>query len=157
MQKMPRARETGLIVKEVDGEILIYDQERNQAHCLNPTAAKIWKYCDGQTTLAAACESLSGDLATSVDETLVRYALDQFASDHLLEAEVGMPAFMLPGLNRRQMVRTLGLAAAVAVPLVTSIIAPTPAQAATCLPTGATCVDTSQCCEDSLCVDDACT
>lgn len=146
MQKMPRARKTGLIVKEVDGEILIYDQERNQAHCLNPTAAKIWKYCDGQTTLAAAGASLSRDLDAPIDETLVQYAVDQFAADHLLETEVGMPAFMIPGLNRRQMVRTLGLAAAVAVPLVTSIIAPTPAQAATCLPDNSACTDPSQCC-----------
>lgn len=150
MQKMPRARKTGLIVKEVDGEILIYDQERNKAHCLNPTAAKIWKYCDGQTTLAAAGASLSRELDAPVDETLVQYAVDQFAADHLLETEVGMPAFMIPGLNRRQMVRTLGLAAAVAVPLVTSIIAPTPAQAATCLPNGANCTDSSECC-DGLC------
>jgi Coenzyme PQQ synthesis protein D (PqqD) len=150
MQKMPQARKTGLIVKEVDGEILIYDQERNQAHCLNPTAAKIWKYCDGETTLAAACQSLSRDLDTRIDETLVRYAVDQFATDHLLETEAGIPAFMIPGLNRRQMVRRLGLAAAVAVPIVTSIIAPTPAQAATCLPQGASCTDSQQCC-DGLC------
>jgi hypothetical protein len=157
MQKMPRARKTGLIVKEVDGEILIYDQERNQAHCLNPSAAKIWKFCDGETTLAAAAESLSRDLDAPVDETLVQYAVDQFAADHLLETEVGMPAFMIPGLNRRQMVRRLGLAAAVAVPLVTSILAPTPAQAATCLPSGTACVDTSQCCTDSVCSAGFCT
>jgi hypothetical protein len=146
MEKMPRARKSRLIVKEVDGEILIYDQERDKAHCLNPTAAKVWKYCDGETTLTQACNSLSRDLGTHVDEKLVSYAVDQFASDHLLEAEVGMPAFMIPGLNRRQMVRTLGLAAAVAVPLVTSILAPTPAQAATCDAAGTPCTDGSTCC-----------
>jgi hypothetical protein len=48
-------------------------------------------------------------------------------------------------MNRRQMVRTLGLAAVVAVPLVTSIVAPTPVQAATCLPPGAACNGSGQC------------
>jgi len=146
MEKMPQARKSGLIVKEVDGEVLIYGQERNQAHCLNPTAAKVWKYCDGKTTFAAACNSLALDFDASVDEKLVRYAIDQFAADHLLEVEVGTPAFMMPGMNRRQMVRTLGLAAAIGVPLVTSILVPTPAQAATCLPNGAACTDPAQCC-----------
>ena len=54
MQKMPQARTSGLIVKEVDGEILIYDRETNKAHCLNQTAAKVWEHCDGKTTVSQA-------------------------------------------------------------------------------------------------------
>lgn len=146
MLKMPQARKSGLIVKEVDNEILIYDQETNKAHCLNQTAAKVWKYCDGKSTVASACQALSLDLDIQVDEKLVAYAVDQFATDNLLETEGGMPAFMMPGLNRRQMVRTLGLAAVVAIPLVTSIVAPTPAQAATCFPTGTPCTLSAECC-----------
>ena len=146
MQKMPQARRSGLIIQEVDGEILIYDQNTNKAHCLNQTAAKVWKYCDGETTLADACGSLSLDLQTHVDEKLVWYAVDQFSKDNLLVKEVELPAFIIPGMNRRQMVRTLGLAAIVAVPLVTSIVAPTPAQAATCLNSGQACTSAAQCC-----------
>lgn len=148
MEKMPQARRSGLIIQEVDGEILIYDQVSNKAHCLNQTAAKVWKYCDGETPLADACSALSRDLETTVDEKLVWYAVDQFSKDNLLEQDFTPPAFVIAGLNRRQMVRTLGLAAVVAVPLVTSIIAPTPAQAATCLPTGAACSGNGQCCSN---------
>lgn len=150
MQIMPQARRSGLIVKAVGGEILIYDQERNKAHCLNPTAAEIWKYCDGETTLTAACQLLSVDLNTRVDEELVKYAVDQFFSDHLLEENNVPPAFMISGMNRRQVVRTLGLAALVAVPLVTSIVAPTPALAASPLPAGSSCTDPSEC-QSGLC------
>ena len=146
MQKMPQARRSGLIIQEVDGEVLIYDQVTNKAHCLNQTAAKVWKYCDGETTLADACSSLSRDLETPVDEKLVWYAVDQFAKDNLLVKEVELPAFIISGMNRRQMVRTLGLAAIVAVPLVTSIVAPTPAQAATCKNTGQACTAGPECC-----------
>ena len=149
MQKMPQARRSGLIIQEVDSEILIYDQETNKAHCLNQTAAKVWNYCDGETTVADACGALSHDLETPVDEKLVWYAVDQFSKDNLLEKEIELPAFILPGMTRRQMVRTLGLAAVVAVPLVTSIVAPTPAQAATCLAAGAACTADAQCCSGS--------
>ena len=146
MQRMPQARRSGLIIQEVDSEILIYDQETNKAHCLNQTAAKVWNYCDGETTLADACSALSRDLETLVDEKLVWYAVDQFSKDNLLEREVEFPAFIIPGMNRRQMVRTLGLAAVVAVPLVTSIVAPTPVQAATCKAPGQPCGGAAECC-----------
>jgi len=146
MEKMPQARRSGLIIQEVDGEVLIYDQSADKAHCLNDTAAKVWKYCDGQTTISQACKSLSLDLGTPVNEKLVWYAVGQFSKDNLLEKDVTPPAFMIAGMNRRQMVRTLGLAAVVAVPLVTSIVAPTPAQAATCFPTGQNCGNSNQCC-----------
>jgi hypothetical protein len=146
MQRMPQARRSGLIIQEVDSEILIYDQETNKAHCLNQTAAKVWNYCDGETTLADACSALSRELETPVDEKLVWYAVDQFSKDNLLEKEIEFPGFIIPGMNRRQMVRTLGLAAVVAVPLVTSIVAPTPAQAATCKAPGQPCGSAAQCC-----------
>lgn len=155
MQKMPQARKSGLIIQEVDSEVLIYDQETDKAHCLNETAAKVWNYCDGETTLADACTALSRQLETPVDEKLVWYAVDQFAKDNLLEKAIELPAFIIPGMNRRQMVRTLGLAAVVAVPLVTSIVAPTPAQAATCLPNGSACAISSQCCS-GLCSGGVC-
>ena len=146
MEKMPQARRTGLIIQEVDSEILIYDQNTNKAHCLNQTAAKVWKYCDGETTLAEACKALSCDLDTPVDEKLVWYAVDQFSKDNLLDKGIEQPAFIIAGMNRRQMVRTLGLAAVIAVPLVTSIVAPTPAQAATCVSPGQPCGTSAQCC-----------
>ena len=146
MEKMPQARRNGLIIQEVDNEILIYDQHTNKAHCLNQTAAKVWKYCDGETTLADACTALSCDLETPVDEKLVWYAVDQFSKDNLLEKSIEPPAFIIAGMNRRQMVRTLGLAAVIAVPLVTSIVAPTPVQAATCIVSGGACTASSQCC-----------
>ena len=146
MQKMPQARRSGLIVEVVDSEILIYDEESDKAHCLNHAAAKVWKLCDGKTTLADACSVLSNDLETPVDEKLIGYAVAQFSRDHLLEQEVRSPAFMIPEMSRRQVMRTLGLAAVVALPLVTSIVAPTAAQAATCHPPGSACTSSAQCC-----------
>jgi hypothetical protein len=150
MEKMPQARRSGLIVKEVDGEVLIYDRANNKAHCLNQTAAHVWQYCDGKTTVAEACSALSRSLGTPVDENLVWYAVNQFAKDELLEEKIAPPAFIGAGLNRRQMVRTLGLAAVIAVPLVTTMVAPIPAQAASQTAPGTLCCSSATC-QSGLC------
>ena len=152
---VPRARTEGLVVQELPDEVLVYDRDRDKAHCLNQTAALVWKYCDGETNVASIAQRLGRDLKTTpVDEKIVWYALDQLSKDHLLEESV-VPPTLLAGMSRREMVRVLGVAAVVAVPLVTSIIAPTPAQASTCLPTGASCSSSAQCCS-GLCNTGTC-
>ena len=145
MMQQPRARREGLVIKELPGEVLVYDLERDKAHCLNQTAAIVWKHCDGKTSVKGIADLLANELRTPVDEKLVWLALDQFGRHQLLEEKPALPS-MMAGLNRRQMVRALGLAALVAVPLVTTIVAPTPAQAATCLPNGSACTSGAQCC-----------
>lgn len=145
-EKAPRARTQGLIVQELPDETLIYDRVRDKAHCLNQTAALVWKYADGKTTITEMARKLERELKTNpVDEQLIWYALDQFNKDHLLESDV-VPPGLLAGMSRREMVRALGVAAAIALPLVTSIIAPTPAQASTCLGTGSSCSSGAECC-----------
>jgi hypothetical protein len=93
---------------------------------------------------------MSSELETPIDERLVWYAISQLRREHLLEERVEIPRRVLASLNghldRRQVIRALGLATIVAVPLVTSIIAPTAAQAATCLGSGASCSSPGQCC-----------
>jgi hypothetical protein len=49
-------------------------------------------------------------------------------------------------MSRREVVRALALTAAVAVPVVASIVAPTPAQAASCFPNGSGCETSAECC-----------
>src|SRR5258705_1121161 len=116
----------------------------------------IWKHCDGVSPVSQVCESLSREFKTRIEETVVWYALQQLDKDNLLEERIETPApFMVAGMSRRQMVRTLGLAAIVAVPLVTSIVAPTPAQAATCKASGASSGTSAQCCS-GLCNANVC-
>jgi hypothetical protein len=146
----PLARRQGLVVKEVGGEVLVYDMDQDKAHCLNETAAMVWKYCDGKRNTKAIATQLEEDLNTPFDEKIVWYALTQLEKDNLLQHPV-VPPVSLSGMNRRDMMRALGVAAVIAVPVVTSIVAPTPAQAATCFPSGAACTAGSQCCS-GVCV-----
>lgn len=156
MHSKPQTRQDGLIIRQLDNEILIYDTENDKAHCLNDTAALVWKECDGKKSVTEISRTLSRQLNAKVDERVVWFALKQFSRDHLLEEQMQLPAaFMNGGLNRREMVRALGLAAVVAVPLVTSIVAPTAVQAATCLPSGQPCTSSAQCCS-GVCSNSTC-
>lgn len=163
---LPKARSEGLITKEVDGELLVYDLERDRAHCLNEIAAAIWKRCDGSTTTTEIAAQLSApraattrqeaersaqsavrtephgsgltvrqDAARAVEEQVVWLALDQLSRSHLLEVTNGHMLWLasIPGptnVSRREAVRRIGLGAAIALPVVISMTAPTPAEAA---------------------------
>jgi hypothetical protein len=146
---LPKAREEKLIVKELPDEVLIYDLERDKAHCLNSTAAMVWKRCDGKSSVQEIAASL-GDAAESVvDDRIVWLALDQLEKFHLMEAAPSKPAH-LAGMNRRELVRNLG-AAALTIPVILSMAAPTRGQAGSCTPNGQTCGSNNQCCSGRCC------
>jgi len=145
----PLARKEGLIIQELPDEVLVYDLETDRAHCLNQTAAFVWQRCNGHTTAVEIARLLGKRAGAKIDERIVWLALDQLGENELLARRPIAPA-ALAGLDRRQMMRTLGLAAIVAVPVVTSIIAPTPAQAVSCASTGQSCA-TLACCGGCIC------
>lgn len=153
-QAPPRARTDKLIIRELPDEVLVYDLERDKAHCLNQTAALIWRNCDGHTTAGELARKLARAISPPPDEQMIWFALKQLGNDHLLVEPVILPVQM-QGLTRRQMIRALGLTAAVALPLVTTIVAPTPAQAHTCIGSGGPCAQSSDCCS-GLCNGGTC-
>jgi hypothetical protein len=151
----PRARREGLLMQELPHELLIYDTERHKAHCLNPTAAFIWKHCDGNTSVAEIARRLEKSLKTIVDEDVVWFALSQLEKDHLLEEKLAWPAGA-NRISRRELVRRLGIGAAIAVPIITSIVAPTAAYAGSGPNTGAPCSGPQDCTGGTNCVSGHC-
>jgi hypothetical protein len=137
----PKARTLGLIVQPLEDEVLLYDKERHKAHCLNKTAALVWRLCDGTRTVEEIAVQLSTELQTRVSEEIILLALTQLSRRHLMTDRV-----VRSGLTRREAMRKLGVGAAIAIPLVTSIVSPHAAQAATCLPSGSPCSTSSECC-----------
>jgi len=140
-------RRQRLIIDELPDEVLVYDLDRHKAHCLNQTAALVWKLCDGVAMPAAIARRMQSELDQPFSEDLVWLALRQLNKIHLLEESVGLPA-QLAGISRREMVRAMGIAAAVSVPLITSIVSPTAVQASTCFPGGHACTTAVQCCSN---------
>jgi len=129
----PKVRSMRLLTEELPDELLVYDVDRNEAHCLNGSAARVWRLCDGQRTVADIARMLDGDLEPERAETVVWCALDLFGEKHLLEADVaqdGPVAQERPtDMTRRQMVLRLGLVVGL-LPVVESIVAPPAALAA---------------------------
>jgi hypothetical protein len=160
---LPEARRGGIIRKEVDGELLIYDLTRDKAHCLNESAAAIWKLCDGRTSTKDIAASLSKEVGASVDERVVWLALADLRRSHLLEEpkridqgavrnnsqsqrkQSGQWPPAILGMSRREAVKRIGLGAAIALPVVISITAPTAVQAASLKASGENCTSSAEC------------
>jgi hypothetical protein len=142
---LPTARESKFLVRELADELLVYDADVHRAHCLNRTAALVWKHCDGRTSVSGIAERVGEELSSSVSEEVVWVALEQLAEfDLLITAAAAARPTVSKLISRRKMIRRLGIAATVSLPLITSIILPTPAQAQspcteTSCPPGTTC------------------
>ena len=128
----PQRRRDSVVVSDVEDETVVYDLTRHKAHCLNPTAALIWSYCDGETTIPEMTRRLGEHLGTRVGDDLIWRALDQLHKAHLLAEPIEVPTDAR-GLSRRDLLRRWSLAAAM-LPIVASLVVPTAAIAAnTCI------------------------
>lgn len=148
---VPQARRDGLLVRDLDEEVLVYDTERHKAHCLNPMAAAVWRHCDGQTTVAEIVRRVQKELSTPVDGAVVWSAIAQLGKAQLLTGEARRRDDDA-GLTRRELMRILGVTAA-SIPLVTTIPVPAAAQGASCLEILAPCDPGggTPCCGDLEC------
>src|SRR5260221_2360703 len=100
---LPRARKVGLVIKELPDETLVYDLERDEAHCLTQTAALVWKCCDGKTTVAKTAGLLHEQLHTSVNADVVWLAIKQLQRFHLVESSDN-DTVVMPTVSRRNLV-----------------------------------------------------
>lgn len=124
----------GLVFRAIGDETLVYDTVSHRAHCLNRTASDVFRLCDGTRTARDIATALRGREATGDDEGAVGRALGLLAAADLLrDAPAPDPAIERP--SRREALRRVGLGAALLAPIVTSLVVPTPAEAAaTCIP-----------------------
>ena len=139
----PTARMEEIVVLDANDETLVYDLRLNKAHCLNHTAALVWKSCDGSNTVVDICELLEKKYNARVTDDFVWLALDQLE-------DVGLLTNEFTGRNRvgsrREMLKRIGLASMVAVPIIASVVAPRSAYASAscaCVNPGACLTQTS--------------
>lgn len=137
-------RRRSLLVRRLVGETLVYDLDTHRASCLNREAAAVLDACDGRRSLPEIRRRVARTLETTVADGYVELALDRLSRSGLLEDPPGPPS-----RARREMLRRLTATAALALPLVTSVIAPEPASAQSCLPNGSPCNANGECCSGS--------
>jgi hypothetical protein len=129
----PRAKCNGLLSEQVEDELIVYDPDRDRGHCLNRTAALVWRHADGEHTVAELAAILREELDPVADENLVWHALDRLNAAHLL-VEPRPRSTEEVRASRREFVRKVGVVGVVSLllPMVTSVAAPAPAQAQSC-------------------------
>lgn len=125
----PRARREALVVQELEGETLVYDQRVHRAHCLNGTASEVFRLADGSRSVPEIAAVL-GERLGCAEPDLVWAAVEELGRAELLEDPQRVPS---GGRSRRAALKRLGLG--LLVPTVISVLAPTPAEAL------GTCVD----------------
>lgn len=123
----PIARKNGLVIQEVPDEVLVYDLDTNKAHCLNQSAAMVWRSCDGTNSVSEIAKLVETQAGGKVTEDFVWLAIDQLSQNNLLEKEV---AVSFSGQSRREAIKKIGMATMVAVPVIASLVAPQSALAA---------------------------
>jgi hypothetical protein len=138
MTNYPQNRKANIVVQDLENEILIYDLSINKAYCLNQTSALVFQFCDGNSSVAEISDAMSIKLKTLVSEDLVWLAIEGLKKDNLIENEAEVPNHFV-GLSRREVVKRVGLASMVILPIISSIVAPSAANAQSgCVANGGT-------------------
>jgi hypothetical protein len=128
MEFAPICRKTDIVVQEIESEFLIYDLKINKAYCLNETSAMVYQLCDGKRTVAEISDLMSSRLNALVSEDFVYLALRELERENLLEDNQQFED-KFAGMNRREIVKKVGLTSMIALPLISSVIAPPAASA----------------------------
>ncbi len=131
----PKAATGDLVVQYTGDELLVYDLEANRAVCLNNTSRLVWHYCDGKTETSAIREKLEKKLGATISNDFVLFALTQLKEEGLISNGDLIPDGFA-GLTRREVVKKIGFASMVALPIVSSIVAPQPTFAQSCVNPG---------------------
>ena len=145
----PMSRHEELVVQELTGEVLIYDLKIDKAFSLNETSAEVWKLCDGTKSVGEITALISEKINSPVTQDLVWLALEQLKKENLLD-NGDLLASRFKGVSRRELIKKVGLTTAIALPVISSLVAPTAAQAqsaGSCIPIGVACtVGGTPCC-----------
>jgi hypothetical protein len=111
-----------ITIREIEAELLIYDERTHRAWCLNRSSACIWQLCDGRNTVGKIAAGAAKELGSAVNEELVLLTLEELQEKGLLQG--GMVKALPRGASRREMIGKIGLVAAALLPAVAAITAP---------------------------------
>lgn len=123
MTNLPKSKDQNIVVQVLEDEVLIYNLANHKAYCLNETSAIVYRACDGETSF----EELKRKHRFS--DEVIFFALDNLKKEGLIETAYDSP---LKGMKRREVLKKIGLATAIALPVIASVSMPTAIQAASC-------------------------
>ncbi len=128
MTNKPRAIESDILVQQLPDELLIYNLKMDKVFCLNHTSAIVWQMCNGKQSITEISRAMSKKLNSAVSEDFVWLAIDGLKKDGLVTNGAEIPQ-QLNGMSRREVIRKIGFASMIALPIITNLIAPKAAAA----------------------------
>jgi hypothetical protein len=151
MHRLPVARNENIVVQNAGKELLVYDLLTNKAYCLNETSKIVFEACDGKTSF----DELRSRYKLTDD--YVYFALDELRRENLIAGDY---VSTFNGVSRREAIRRVGLASLIALPVISSLLAPRAAHAQSLFPLLAACTQSVQCassaCGNTLVGGDRC-
>lgn len=143
----PIGLKNNILVQQLDKELLLYDLARDKVFCLNDTSMIIWSLCDGKNSVEDIRREISLQLKTNISEEMIWLALDKLKNEKLLSNHQEI-TIDFNGLNRRELIKKVGLSTMAALPLILTIVSPNAAVAQS-----QSCSSTTACfCADASCV-----
>lgn len=126
--KNPIARTNDLVVQNSNDEILIYDLIEHRAICMNRTLVAVWGACDGTRSPEEIAAYLSDNEQGTINTDVVHLALMQLSENSLL-AENDSFSLLSSNMSRRKLIRNAAIAATIALPVISNLVAPAAASA----------------------------
>jgi len=120
-----KARTERILIEDVGQECIVYDLDTKKAHCLNSSLKWIWSQCDGSRRTEEIAADFERKFESDDAGAHVRAGLEQLAAVNLLAGDIQASDLGQPQVTRRNVLT----AASLAVPVLTSILVPTPAAA----------------------------
>lgn len=145
MTSLPQPR-TGLYSKQIADEVIVYDGKSQEAHCLNKTAGLVFRLCQEAINLNEAVLAVESELSLNPGEGMgvIRKAIAKLSKLKLFVPEQAAL------WTRRKALSAVGKAAAVVA--VSSVVAPRPAQALSCITCNSvpSCAKCGDLCDDGV-------
>lgn len=117
MKIFPKADCRNIVQQNAENELLLYNLLIHKVFCLNQTSRDIYNLCDGANDIAEIA------VKTKLPETVVKLAINDLSKQDLLTEQVEIQT------SRRDLLRNIALTS-IALPIVTTLIAPNAARAA---------------------------
>ena len=117
MNLHPKAKTTDIVQQNVGDELLLYNLKTNQTYYLNQTATNVYQLCDGINNIPTIAAK------AKIPPETVEFSLHQLSKQNLLAEPIKF------NLSRRDLLKNAALKA-VALPIITSLIAPAAVRAA---------------------------
>lgn len=129
--KLPKARTENLLEQNLEKETLLYDLLIDKAFNLNESLTIVYKACGQNSTFDEIKQK------HKFTDDFVYLALDELKRSNLL-ADVNSYQSLFESTNRREVIKKVGLATMFALPVITGLVAPKSANAASNSESGGT-------------------